>query len=177
MRKASGLVIATGAKRPRNDKSGAIAILTLPRTSLRCVAGPGCPCVLHALRGLFPREQQRGEDGEDAARELGRDDGAEHGRVVARREAEVVAEDEGRRDGEGDVHDLAALVHVLYHAEHGDIQLHVCQLMLYNPGVDVTAVKNVKKPAGAKPGMVVYYTYRTAYVTPDAALAQALKAR
>ena len=65
--------IATGAKRPRNDKSGAIAILTLPRTSLRCVAGPGCPCVLHVLRGLFPREQQRGEDGEDAARELGRD--------------------------------------------------------------------------------------------------------
>ena len=58
---------------PRNDKSGAIAILTLPRTSLRCGAGPGCPCVLHALRGLFPREQQRGEDGEDAARELGRD--------------------------------------------------------------------------------------------------------
>ena len=76
--------------------------------------------MLHVLRGLFPREQQRGEDGEDAARELGRDDGAEHGRVVACREAEVVAEDEGRRDGEGDVHDFAALVHVLHHAEHGD---------------------------------------------------------
>lgn len=39
-----------------------------------------------------------------------------------------------------------------------------------NVPVDVTAVKNVKKPAGAKPGMVVYYTYRTVYVTPDAAL-------
>ena len=37
-----------------------------------------------------------------------------------------------------------------------------------NIPVDVTAVKNVKKPAGAKPGMVVYYTYRTVYVTPDA---------
>ena len=46
-----------------------------------------------------------------------------------------------------------------------------------NIPVDATAVKNVKKPAGAKPGMVVYYTYRTVYVTPDAALAQALKAR
>ena len=44
-----------------------------------------------------------------------------------------------------------------------------------NIPVDVTAVKNVKKPARAKPGMVVYYTYRTVYVTPDAALA--LKAR
>ena len=46
-----------------------------------------------------------------------------------------------------------------------------------NVPVDVTAVKNVKKPAGVKPGMVVYYTYRTVYVTPDAALAGELKAR
>ena len=26
---------------------------------------------------------------------------------------------------------------------------------------------DVKKPAGARPGMVVYETYRTLYVTPD----------
>lgn len=32
--------------------------------------------------------------------------------------------------------------------------------------VDYTQVKNVKKPAGAKPGMVVYTPYQTAYVTP-----------
>ena len=51
--------------------------------SQMCIRDRGCPCVLHVLRGLFPREQQRGEDGEDAARELGRDDGAEHGRVIA----------------------------------------------------------------------------------------------
>ena len=88
--------IATGAKRPRNDKSGAGAAFTVACIDRCCSAGPGCPCVLHVLRGLFPREQQRGEDGEDAARELGRDDGAEHGRVVACREAEVVAEEIGR---------------------------------------------------------------------------------
>lgn len=35
-----------------------------------------------------------------------------------------------------------------------------------NVAVDVTAVKNIKKPAGAKPGMVVYETYRTVYVDP-----------
>ena len=35
-----------------------------------------------------------------------------------------------------------------------------------NVAVDVTQVKNVKKPAGSKPGMVVYYTYRTVYVNP-----------
>lgn len=35
-----------------------------------------------------------------------------------------------------------------------------------NVAVDVTPVKQVKKPGGAKPGMVVYYTYRTVYVNP-----------
>lgn len=44
-----------------------------------------------------------------------------------------------------------------------------------NVAVDVTAVKNVKKPAGSKPGMVVYYTYRTVYVSPDASLPERLK--
>ena len=33
----------------------------------------------------------------------------------------------------------------------------------------------VKKPAGARPGMVVYTTYQTAYVDPDPALADQLK--
>ncbi|MCM8711022.1 NFACT family protein [Clostridium sp. SYSU_GA19001] len=35
-----------------------------------------------------------------------------------------------------------------------------------NVPVDYTAVKNVKKPSGAKPGMVIYYTNKTLYVTP-----------
>ena len=36
-----------------------------------------------------------------------------------------------------------------------------------NVPVDYTSVKYVKKPAGARPGMVVYETCRTLYVTPD----------
>ena len=32
--------------------------------------------------------------------------------------------------------------------------------------VDYTPVKAIKKPAGAKPGYVIYHTYRTVYVTP-----------
>jgi predicted ribosome quality control (RQC) complex YloA/Tae2 family protein len=32
--------------------------------------------------------------------------------------------------------------------------------------VDYTEVKNVKKPSGAKPGMVIYYTNKTLYVDP-----------
>ena len=37
-----------------------------------------------------------------------------------------------------------------------------------NIAVDYTEIKNVKKPSGAKPGMVIYVDYQTAYVTPDA---------
>lgn len=36
-----------------------------------------------------------------------------------------------------------------------------------NVAVDYTAVKNVKKPNGAKPGMVIYENYKTEYVTPN----------
>lgn len=41
--------------------------------------------------------------------------------------------------------------------------------------VDYTTVKNVHKPKGAKPGMVIYYNNRTVYVTPGAGLAERLK--
>lgn len=36
-----------------------------------------------------------------------------------------------------------------------------------NVAVDYTAVRNIKKPAGARPGYVIYHTNQTAYVTPD----------
>ena len=39
--------------------------------------------------------------------------------------------------------------------------------MSANVPVDYTQVKNVKKPAGAKPGMVIYKTNRTVYATPS----------
>ncbi|MBQ7088564.1 MAG: NFACT family protein [Clostridia bacterium] len=41
--------------------------------------------------------------------------------------------------------------------------------------VDYTAVKFVKKPSGAKPGMVIYTDNRTAYVNPDVGLCERLK--
>ncbi len=41
--------------------------------------------------------------------------------------------------------------------------------------VDYTPARYVKKPAGAKPGMVVYTTYQTMYVTPDEALVHNLQ--
>ena len=36
-----------------------------------------------------------------------------------------------------------------------------------NVPVDFTAVKNVKKPKGAKPGMVIYDNYNTVNVKPE----------
>ena len=43
--------------------------------------------------------------------------------------------------------------------------------------VDYTPVKFVKKPAGAKPGFVIYNTYNTLYVTPDEALVKRLRVK
>lgn len=43
--------------------------------------------------------------------------------------------------------------------------------------VDYTPIKYVKKPAGARPGMVVYTTYETAWVTPDGELVKKLRVK
>lgn len=45
-----------------------------------------------------------------------------------------------------------------------------------NVPVDYTLRKYVKKPSGARPGMVIYTTNRTLYVTPDPALVASLRA-
>ena len=44
-----------------------------------------------------------------------------------------------------------------------------------NVPVDVTPVKQIKKPVGGKPGMVIYHVYNTVYVTPDPELQNRLK--
>ena len=41
--------------------------------------------------------------------------------------------------------------------------------------MDYTPVKYVKKPAGAKPGMVVYTTYKTMLTDPDEKLVKRLE--
>ena len=43
--------------------------------------------------------------------------------------------------------------------------------------VDYTPVKAVKKPAGAKPGYVIYHTYNTVYVTPGEDAVKRLETR
>ncbi|HEX2927032.1 MAG TPA: NFACT RNA binding domain-containing protein [Ruminiclostridium sp.] len=44
---------------------------------------------------------------------------------------------------------------------------HSSAKMSYNVPVDYTTVRNVKKPSGAKPGMVIYESFKTINVTPD----------
>lgn len=44
-----------------------------------------------------------------------------------------------------------------------------------NVAVDYTKIKNVKKPSGAKPGMVIYENYKTIYVTPQRELVEKLE--
>lgn len=46
-----------------------------------------------------------------------------------------------------------------------------------NVPVDYTLVKNVKKPVGARPGMVIYHVCSTVNVTPDEAFVKARQAR
>ena len=43
--------------------------------------------------------------------------------------------------------------------------------------VDYTEVRNVKKPAGSRPGMVIYTTYRTVNVTPEEAAVERLRVK
>ena len=44
-----------------------------------------------------------------------------------------------------------------------------------NVEVDYTFVRNVKKPAGGKPGLVIYHTNWSCIVTPDEASVQAMR--
>ncbi len=61
----------------------------------------------------------------------------------------------------GDIPDNTIVEAALIAAHHskGKLSSHV--------EVDYTQVKNVKKPSGAKPGMVIYVNYKTIIVTPD----------
>ena len=69
----------------------------------------------------------------------------------------------GREPGDQDITEAAMLAAYYSQGREGS---HV--------PVDCTRVKNVKKPAGARPGMVIYTDFRTVDVTPEEALVKAL---
>ncbi len=69
--------------------------------------------------------------------------------------AHVILRTEGQVPGEADIQEAAAVAAYYSQAREGA-----------KVPVDYTPVRYVKKPAGARPGMVIYTTYRTAYVSP-----------
>ena len=77
----------------------------------------------------------------------------------------VILSCEGREPDEQSILEAAQLA--AYYSQARESQ---------NVPVDYCPVKQVKKPAGAKPGMVIYEHYNTLYVDPDPALAEQLKA-
>ncbi len=78
----------------------------------------------------------------------------------------VILSCEGQQPDEQSILEAAQLA--AYYSQARDSQ---------NVPVDYCPVKQVKKPAGAKPGMVIYEHYHTLYVDPDANLADQLKTK
>ncbi len=76
----------------------------------------------------------------------------------------VIISCNGNRPGDTTITEAAKLAAYYSQARNGQ-----------NVPVDYTNVKNVKKPVGAKPGMVTYQHYNTIYVTPEADLPEKLK--
>ncbi|MGN1340030.1 MAG: NFACT family protein [Oscillospiraceae bacterium] len=76
----------------------------------------------------------------------------------------VIIRTEGRQPGEQTLFEAAQLA--AFHSK-GRASAQV--------PVDYTAVKFVKKPAGAKPGMVIFTNNRTLFVAPDEELVESLK--
>lgn len=76
----------------------------------------------------------------------------------------VIIKSGGNTVGEATLNEAAALASYYSKAKNSS-----------NVPVDYTERKNVKKPSGAKPGMVIYYTNRTIHVTPDEDMIKGLK--
>ena len=76
----------------------------------------------------------------------------------------VVIRCEGQKPGDDTITEAAQLA--VWYSQARESQ---------NVAVDVTPVKQIKKPVGGKPGMVIYHEYRTVYVTPSADVAERLR--
>lgn len=76
----------------------------------------------------------------------------------------VILRTEGREPDERSMVEAAALAAYFSQGREGG-----------QVAVDYTQVRNVKKPNGARPGMVVYDPYQTAFVAPSEAIVKALE--
>ncbi len=76
----------------------------------------------------------------------------------------VICETSGSEITDGAVHDCAVIAAYFSKARESS-----------NVAVDYTLVRNVKKPNGAKPGFVIYETYKTEFATPTIEEVERLK--
>ncbi|MCD8328107.1 MAG: NFACT family protein [Ruminococcus sp.] len=76
----------------------------------------------------------------------------------------VILKADGRSPSEQDIFEAACIA--AYHSKAKSSS---------SVGVDYTLVKNVKKPNGAKPGMVIFTDNKTLFVTPDEELIEGLR--
>lgn len=76
----------------------------------------------------------------------------------------VILKTDGKPPGDADIYE-AALLSAFHSKASGSSSV----------AVDYTLVKNVKKPSGAKPGMVIFTDNKTLFVTPDTEIIQRLK--
>ena len=73
---------------------------------------------------------------------------------------------DGKEPGDADFTEAAQIAAVYSKASEGE-----------NVEVDYTLAKNVKKPAGGKPGLVIYHTNWSCVVTPDAEKVRSMRIR
>jgi len=76
----------------------------------------------------------------------------------------VVIRCEGQKPGDDTITEAAQLA--VWYSQARESQ---------NVPVDVTPVRQIRKPVGGKPGMVIYHEYRTVYVTPSAEVVERLR--
>ena len=76
----------------------------------------------------------------------------------------VICETSGNKISDGAIHDCAVIAAYFSKARESS-----------NVAVDYTLVKNIRKPNGAKPGFVVYDTYKTEFATPTIDEVESLK--
>lgn len=78
--------------------------------------------------------------------------------------AHVIIKNQGKTISENTIYEAAIIAAYFSKARNSS-----------NVSVDYTEKKNVRKPSGSKPGRVIYYTNRTAYVTPSIELIEKMK--
>ncbi len=132
-----------------------------PKTGKKIKRAPSKPMVFMSDSGFYIRVGRTGTQNDELTRNAGRTDIWLHTQKI--HGSHVVISGDGEPD-EKTILQAARLAAYYSQARGGT-----------NVPVDYTQVRFVKKPSGARPGMVIYTEQKTVYVTPDESEAERLK--